>query len=59
MSEKGKKDVWVRVKDNAGNEFICPLDALKERKSATDEELENCVDDAVVGRYSGNIDIAE
>ena len=59
MSEKEKKDVWVRVKDNAGNEFICPLNALKERKSATDEELENCVDDAVVGRYSGNIDIAE
>ena len=59
MSEKEKKDVWVRVKDNAGNEFICPLDALKERKLATDEELENCVDDAVVGRYSGNIDIAE
>jgi hypothetical protein len=59
MSDKEKKDVWVRVKDNAGNEFICPLDALKERKSATDEELENCVDDAVVGRYSGNIDIAE
>ena len=59
MSEKEKKDVWVRVKDNAGNEFICPLNALKEPKSATDEELENCVDDAVVGRYAGNIDIAE
>jgi len=59
MSEKEKKDVWVRVKDNAGNEFICPLNALKEPKSATDEELENCVDDAVVGRYAGNIDIDE
>ena len=59
MSEKEKKDVWVRVKDNAGNEFICPLDALKERKSATDEELENCVDDATVGRYAGNIEVVE
>jgi hypothetical protein len=59
MSEKEKQDVWVRVKDNAGNEFICPLNALKERKSATDEELENCVDDAVVGRYAGHIDISE
>lgn len=58
MSEKEKKDVWVRVKDNAGNEFICPLDALKERKSATEEELENCVDVAVVGRYAGNIENA-
>ncbi|MFO7556646.1 MAG: hypothetical protein R6W88_15705 [Desulfobacterales bacterium] len=58
MSEKEKKDVWVRVKDNAGNEFICPLNALKERKSATEDELENCVDDAVVGRYAGNIENA-
>lgn len=59
MSKIKKKDVWVRVKDDAGNEFICPLNALKDRKSATYMELENCVDDAVTGRYSGNIDIKE
>lgn len=59
MSEKENKDVWVRVKDTAGNEFICPLDALKERKMATDEELENCLDDAVRGRYAGNVDVAD
>ena len=59
MAEKEKKDVWVRVKDDAGNEFICPLNALKDRKSATDEELDNCVDDAVTGRYAGNIDIED
>ena len=55
MVEQEKKDVWVKVKDDAGNEFICPIDALKNRKSATDEELENCVEDAVAGRYAGNI----
>lgn len=59
MSQKNEKDVWVRVKDNAGNAFICPLNALKDRKIATDEELENCVDDAVTGRYAGNVDIAD
>jgi hypothetical protein len=55
MNEKEKKDVWVKVKDDAGNEFICPIDALKDRNSVTDEELENCVEDAVTGRYAGNI----
>lgn len=55
MSQKDEKDVWVRVKDEAGNTFICPLNALKNEKLATDEELENCVDDAVAGRYAGNI----
>ncbi|MDJ0722224.1 MAG: hypothetical protein QNJ04_11360 [Desulfobacterales bacterium] len=59
MAPKEKKDVWVRVKDNAGNEFICPLDALKDRKSATEEELDHCVDDAVTGRYAAKLDIEE
>lgn len=59
MVEKEKKDIWVRVKDDAGNEFICPLNALKERRSATNKELDNCVDDAVTGRYAGNIDIED
>ena len=59
MAPKEKKDVWVRVKDNAGNEFICPLDALKDRQSATEEELDHCVDDAVTGRYAAKLDIEE
>lgn len=59
MAEKVKKDLWVRVKDDAGNEFICPLNALKDRQSATEEELDNCVDDAVTGRYAANLEIEE
>jgi len=59
MPGKEKRDVWVRVKDNAGNEFICPLNALKDRQSATDEELDSCVDDAVTGRYAANLDIED
>lgn len=35
------------------------IDALKDRESATDEELDNCVDDAVTGRYAGNINIKD
>lgn len=57
MSEKEKKDVWVRVKDGAGNEFICPIDALKKHDSATAEELDSCVDNAVTERYAGNLDV--
>jgi hypothetical protein len=37
---------FVWVKDKAGNEFICQMDALKDPKKATAEELKNCVDDA-------------
>ena len=59
MAKKEERDVWVRVEDDAGNEFICPLNALKDRQSATDEELDNCVDNAVTGRYAANLDIEE
>jgi hypothetical protein len=51
------KETYVKVTDGAGNEFICPIDALKDRASASEEELENCVDDGVVGRYASNIDV--
>lgn len=59
MSSQRKKDVWVRVKDDAGNQFICPLKALKDPQTATDEELDQCVDNAVTGRYAGNLEIEE
>ncbi len=59
MAKQEERDVWVRVTDNAGNEFICPLNALKDRQSATDEELDHCVDDAVTGRYAAKLDIEE
>jgi hypothetical protein len=59
MAETGNREVWVRVKDEVGNEFICPLDALKDRRSATEEDLDNCVDDGVAGRYAANIEIED
>ena len=54
-----KKDVYVRVKDEKGNEFVCPLEALKNVREATEEELDNCVDDGTVGRYASNIDVVD
>jgi hypothetical protein len=56
-SERGKR--YVRVKDGAGNEFLCPIDALMDPKNATEDELAECVDDATVGRYAGNIEVVE
>lgn len=59
MSDISKENLYVRVKDYAGNEFVCPLNALKNVKEVSEEELENCVDDATVGRYIGNIEIVK
>ena len=57
QTERGKP--FVRVKDAAGNDWLCPLDALMDPKDASDKELNSCVDDATVGRYAGDIKIVE
>jgi len=54
-----KQDLYVKVKDMAGNEFVCPIDALKNPKELSEVDLEHCVDDATVKRYAGNINITE
>jgi hypothetical protein len=59
MGAQSKKQVYVRVTDGAGNAFLCPIDALKDIEKATDEELENCVDNAVAERYAGEIKVVE
>lgn len=47
MSEsEDPKVVFVRVQDRSGKEFICPLSALKNPESITDEELQHCFDTA-------------
>ena len=50
---------YVRVQDSAGNAFACPLDMLRDPEDLTEEELEECVDVATIGRYAGNIDIVD
>lgn len=47
MTESDEQGVvFVRVYDRYGKEYICPLDALKDPKSVTKEELANCLDSA-------------
>jgi len=40
--DRSKRFVWV--KDTAGNEFLCPADALKKPEDATEAELKACID---------------
>ncbi len=44
MELKTEPLVWV--KDNAGNRYLCPLDALMDPNSVSEEQKRNCVDDA-------------
>ena len=59
MNLKENHPKYIRVKDMAGNSFICPLSALKDPKNVSSDEIYECVDDATVGRYAGNVAIEE
>ena len=37
---------YVWVKDRAGNEYACPVNALKKPDELTDAECAKCLDDA-------------
>lgn len=54
-----QNEKFVRVTDPRGNEFLCPLSSLRDIREASDEELNNCVDDGTAGRYAGNIDVVD
>lgn len=53
MKTEKHENVYVKVKDLAGNEFVCPLNELRDAKTIGEAELENCFEGDVVGRYAG------
>jgi hypothetical protein len=59
MSTESNENVYVKVKDMAGNEFVCPLNELKDVKNISETELDNCFDGDVVGRYAGQLNIVD
>jgi len=59
MSKESNEDVYVKVKDMAGNEFVCPLSELRDARKVSDAELENCFDGDVVGRYAGQLNVID
>ncbi|KIX11042.1 hypothetical protein [Dethiosulfatarculus sandiegensis] len=45
---------YVWVTDKAGNQFVCPVNALKNPKDVSEAELKDCLDDAKAGLPLGD-----
>ena len=56
MSEDSN-ETFVLVEDAEGDKYLCPLDTVKDISSVNADDLADCVDEDVVGRYAGNIKI--
>jgi hypothetical protein len=59
MNTETDENVYVKVKDMAGNDFVCPLNELRDARKISEAELENCFEGDVVGRYAGLLNIVE
>ena len=40
---KGRKESFIVIVGDDGEEYICPQSAIKKKSKATKEELKNCV----------------
>jgi len=59
MNTESNENLYVKVKDMVGNEFVCPLNELRDASKIGDAELENCFEGDVVGRYAGQLNIVD
>ena len=56
MSSKNT-NVYVQKKSEDGQDILCPVDDTGEKIEKNVNELEDCVEQDVVGRYAGNISV--
>lgn len=50
-------NTYVLVRDSNGENFLCPLNTNQSPLSINTDEMADCVEEDVVGRYAGNIKI--
>lgn len=51
-----KKNAYVKVKDEHDTDYLCPVHSFKNSGIVSVDELDECVETDVVGRYAGNIE---
>jgi hypothetical protein len=46
---EGRKESYILVTGNDGEEYICPKSALKKKSELTEAELKDCIPEGVTG----------
>jgi hypothetical protein len=45
------------AKNSKGEKFLCPIHAIHNSSSIQIDAIDDCVEEDVIGRYAGNINI--
>jgi hypothetical protein len=54
---RNNNDTFVLVKDSTGERFLCPVKETQNPSTIRIEENDDCIEEDVIRRYSGNINI--
>ena len=51
--------IFEKYKDETGEEYYCPMNAVADDRIVSEWELDDCVEMSTANRYSGNINIGD
>ena len=51
--------IFEKYKDETGEEYYCPVNAVADDRIVSEWELDDCVEVSTANRYSGNINIGD
>jgi len=55
---KTPNDMFGKYKDETGEDYLCPINAVSDDYIVSEGEVDNCVETSTAERYSGNLRIA-
>ena len=56
---KTTDDIFGKFEDDTGETFYCPVKEVSDNNIVSEWEIDNCVEASTVGRYSGNLNVAD
>jgi hypothetical protein len=59
MNTNSADEKYVRVQDTDGNLYVCPMEGFSSQERIREDDLDDCVENDVVGRYAGQLAIVE
>ena len=54
-----KNDIFEKFKDETGEEYFCPVNAVADHHIVSEWELDNCVEASTASRYAGHLKVAD
>ena len=54
-----KEAIYGKYKDETGEEYYCPLDAVADGRLVSGMEIDDCVEASTTERYSGHLTILD